>query len=354
MVRGARDVRRAVRRGARRVRRQLRPGPGRRRLGRRGPSTASWSSTSGAATPTRPGTEPVGARHDHQRLVDDQDDDGAVRADARRPRRARRRTRPSPATGPSSPPTARRASLVRHLLGAHRRPVGLGGADRRSTTSTTGRSAPALLAAQAPWWEPGTASGYHAITQGYLVGEVVRRVTGESLGTFFAKEVAGPLGADFHIGLPPEARRPGRQRDPAAAAADPTASTPSSVASRTFANPPLDAEHSWTEPWRRAEIPAANGHGNARSVATVQSAVASGGEVGGVRLLSPAGCDAIFEEQSHGIDLVLGIPLRFGIGYGLNRRRMPDRPEPAHLLLGRLGRLDRRQRPRRQRLTSPT
>ncbi|MGH9058733.1 MAG: serine hydrolase domain-containing protein, partial [Acidimicrobiales bacterium] len=55
-----------------------------------------------------------------------------------------------------------------------------------------------LLAAQEPWWAPGTASGYHAVTQGYLVGEVVRRITGQSLGTFFAREVAGPLGADFH------------------------------------------------------------------------------------------------------------------------------------------------------------
>src|SRR5665213_1923624 len=59
-----------------------------------------------------------------------------------------------------------------------------------------------LLAAQEPWWEPGTASGYHAVTQGYLVGEVVRRITGVSIGTWFASEVAGPLGADFHIGLP--------------------------------------------------------------------------------------------------------------------------------------------------------
>src|SRR3954451_5740545 len=62
----------------------------------------------------------------------------------------------------------------------------------------------ALLAAQAPLWEPGTASGYHAITQGYLVGEVIRRVTGDTIGTFFAKEIAGPLGADFHIGTGPE------------------------------------------------------------------------------------------------------------------------------------------------------
>ena len=91
--------------------------------------------------------------------------------------------------------------LVRHLLG---HTAGLSGwaepmqpedlCDWEKSTST--------LAAQAPWWEPGTPSGYHAITQGYLVGEVVRRVTGQSLGTFFAKEVAGPLGADFHIGTP--------------------------------------------------------------------------------------------------------------------------------------------------------
>src|SRR3954470_12764993 len=60
------------------------------------------------------------------------------------------------------------------------------------------------LAAQEPWWEPGTASGYHAITQGYLVGEVVRRVTGQTIGTFFAEQFAKPLDADFHIGLPDE------------------------------------------------------------------------------------------------------------------------------------------------------
>jgi CubicO group peptidase (beta-lactamase class C family) len=65
-------------------------------------------------------------------------------------------------------------------------------------------TATARLAAQAPQWDPGTAAGYHSITQGFLVGEVVRRITGRSLGAFFADEVAGPLGADFHIGLPAE------------------------------------------------------------------------------------------------------------------------------------------------------
>ncbi len=71
-----------------------------------------------------------------------------------------------------------------------------------------------LLAAQAPWWEPGTASGYHALTQGYLVGEVVRRITGASIGTFYAKEIAGPLGADFHIGTGPECDDRVALRDP--------------------------------------------------------------------------------------------------------------------------------------------
>ena len=61
----------------------------------------------------------------------------------------------------------------------------------------------ALLAAQAPWWEPGTASGYHVLNYGHLIGEVIRRITGQRLGEFFAAQIAGPLGADFHIGLPP-------------------------------------------------------------------------------------------------------------------------------------------------------
>lgn len=131
-----------------------------------------------------------------------------------------------------------------------------------------------LLAAQEPWWEPGTASGYHAVTQGNLVGEVIRRVAGQSVGTFFATEIAGPLGADFHIGTPPECDDRvasvippvGLEEQLAAAAAD-----PNSLALRTLMNPPMAAEVSATVPWRRAEIPAANGHGNARSVGAVQS-----------------------------------------------------------------------------------
>ena len=182
-----------------------------------------------------------------------------------------------------------------------------------------------LLAAQEPWWEPGTASGYHAVTQGFLIGEVVRRITGKSIGTWFADEVAGPLGADFHIGLPAtEDYRVAPVIPPPPV--DLEAMAPSDIALRALSNPVLDATWTYNEWWRRAEIPAANGQGNARSVATVQSIIAGRGEARGVRLLSEEGCDTIFEEQADGKDLVLGIPMRFGMGYGLNSETMPLGP----------------------------
>lgn len=184
--------------------------------------------------------------------------------------------------------------------------------------------ATSLLAAQAPWWEPGTASGYHAVTQGYLVGEVIRRVSGRSVGTFFAEEVAGPLEADFHIGTPAEHDdRVARVIPPADLDLTPD---PGGMAVRALSNPRLRAEQSWQVDWRRAEIPAAGGHGNARSVAAVQSVVACGGEARGVRLLSPEGCETIFREQWDGTDLVLGMPLRHGIGYGLPSPEVPISP----------------------------
>jgi CubicO group peptidase (beta-lactamase class C family) len=92
---------------------------------------------------------------------------------------------------------------------------------------------------------------------------------------------------------------------------------PNSVAFKTMTNPTMSAETTWTEGWRRADIGAGNGHGNARSLARLQSAVACGGEVDGVRLLSPKTIDRIFEVQFNGIDLVIGIPINWGVGYGL-------------------------------------
>jgi CubicO group peptidase (beta-lactamase class C family) len=176
----------------------------------------------------------------------------------------------------------------------------------------------AMLAVQAPWWEPGAGSGYHALTYGHLIGEVIRRITGQRLGEFFAAHVAGPLGADFHIGLPPAAfQRVANVVVPPALPIDLTELDPSSVIFKTLTGPTSSAEMSWTERWRRADIGAANGHGNARSVARIQSAVACGGEVDGVRLLAPQTINRIFEVQSHTIDHVLGIPLKIGVGYGL-------------------------------------
>lgn len=177
----------------------------------------------------------------------------------------------------------------------------------------------AMLARQAPWWEPGTASGYHAINQGHLVGEVIRRVTGLKLGEFFAKEIARPLGADFHIGLDPKhfARVSNVIAPPAMDTSAMAPPDPDSPAMKTFTGPPMDATWAWSEGWRRADIGAANGHGNARSVARVQSVLSNGGEVDGIRLLTPGACDLVFDEQSNGVDVVLGMPVRFGIGYGL-------------------------------------
>jgi CubicO group peptidase (beta-lactamase class C family) len=181
----------------------------------------------------------------------------------------------------------------------------------------------ALLAAQAPWWEPGTASGYHMLTYGHLIGEVIRRISGQRLGEFFAAHIAQPYGADFHIGLPPsEFHRVANVVVPPPSPAepppfDPTQLDPNSVAFKTWTNPTMRPESTCTEGWRRADIGAANGHGNARSVARLQSAVACGGEVDGARLLSPQTIDRIFEVQSNGIDLVIGIPLKIGVGYCL-------------------------------------
>ena len=224
--------------------------------------------------------------------------------------------------------------LVRHLLG---HTAGLPGWDEPMTDADLcdWEKATSTLAAQAPWWEPGTASGYHAITQGFLVGEVVRRVSGQSLGTFFAKELAGPLGADFHIGLPPE-----HDHRVSPVIPPPVLELTAEVgemAERALSNPPLSAEASWSEMWRRAEIPAANGHGNARSVVAVQAALAGGGEVGGTRLLSEAGCEVVFREQARGTDLVLGLPLRLGIGYGLNGEETPISPNPRSCFWGGWG-----------------
>jgi CubicO group peptidase (beta-lactamase class C family) len=178
--------------------------------------------------------------------------------------------------------------------------------------------ATARMAAQAPWWEPGAASGYHALNYGHLVGELVRRITGKTLKQFVAEEIAGPLGADFQIGAAEsDWGRIANVVPPPPLPFDLTQLDPASPAVRTLTGPAAEAGVANTPGWRRADIGAANGHGNARSVARIMSVVARGGEVDGIRLLRPETIETIFREQVSGIDLVLGVPLRFGIGYGL-------------------------------------
>jgi CubicO group peptidase (beta-lactamase class C family) len=208
------------------------------------------------------------------------------------------------------------------------------------------------LAEQEPWWEPGTRHGYHALTFGFLVGELIRRASGKSVGAFLRDEVAGPLGADFFIGLP--AAEDARTADllgslipPAPAAGDGAAAgppvelpgplgqflrdmtDPTTMTGAAFANPPGRADRVNTRAWRGAEVPAANGHGTAEALARVYGALARGGELGGVRLLEPESIERAREEQVFGPDAVLGgLPMRFGLGFMLRQDFMPISPNP--------------------------
>ncbi|WP_373008155.1 serine hydrolase domain-containing protein [Hyphomonas sp.] len=183
--------------------------------------------------------------------------------------------------------------------------------------------ATSLLAAQAPFWEPGKQAGYHAITQGYLVGEVVRRIAGKSLGTVFREEIAEPMAADFHIGLPAaEDNRVAELKPPPDGniSADPTMTETKKL---TLTNPVINVGATRTRDWRGAEIPAAGGTGNARSVAMVHTILANGGAAGGKQFLSEAGCRKALEPQIEGTDLILGIPVRYGLGFGLSGPMSP-------------------------------
>lgn len=184
------------------------------------------------------------------------------------------------------------------------------------------------LAEQEPWWRPGTRHGYHAMTFGWLVGEVVRRVSGKrSLGTYLQDVIAGPLGLDCHIGLGPEhdARvadmipaklKPGEPNVFAEMAKD-----PESVSAKTFGNPGILNRPGFvnTRQWRAAELPAGNAHTNARALARLYGALARGGEVDGIRVLSPASLERCWTEQSFGRDEVLGLASRFSTGFMLSQ-----------------------------------
>jgi CubicO group peptidase (beta-lactamase class C family) len=199
-------------------------------------------------------------------------------------------------------------------------------------------SATERLALQAPWWEPGTASGYHANNQGHLVGELIRRITGKTFKQFVAEEIAGPLGADFQIGA--------RQADwdriapvvpPPAPEIDYRTLDPESVMVKTYSGPKASAKAANSDEWRQADLGALNGHSNARGVLQVLRTMTLGGGTENVRLLSPKTVDLVFDQQSDGVDLVLGEPFRWGMGYCLGSPVVPYVPEGRTFFWGGWG-----------------
>lgn len=185
----------------------------------------------------------------------------------------------------------------------------------------------AALAAQPPLWEPGTTHGYHALTYGWLAGELVRRIDGRSVGTFFADEVAGPLGLSFWIGLPEEHEpRVARLRGAPAPTGDDLDLMRKIAGRGTNGGRALSLDGAVgafqgdmifnTRAGRATEMPAANGVTNAASLARMYAATI--GDVDGVRLLSPATVDVARAEQVHGPDESLVLSTRFGLGFMLH------------------------------------
>jgi CubicO group peptidase (beta-lactamase class C family) len=198
------------------------------------------------------------------------------------------------------------------------------------------------LAVQEPWWELGSGHGYHVNTQGFLIGEVVRRITGRTLGAYLCESIAGPLGLDFFVGFGPEL-------DPRCADTLPPRPSPETeelqrqmaldlndlsgealMRASAYRNP---REFSGTgvvntRAWRAAEVPSTNGHGNARAVARLYSALAGDGALDGRRLLSPEIIARASAEQVHGDDLMLRRPTRFGLGFQLTMAERRLGPNP--------------------------
>lgn len=177
----------------------------------------------------------------------------------------------------------------------------------------------ALFEEQAIWWEPGKELGYHAISIGNIMGEIIKRISGKSVGNFFREEIAEPLNIDFHIGLDD------KHHDRVAEIHQPIAEDPStlfdmeegSIMHRVMTNGIMTSPDALTPEWRRAEVPAAGGHGNGRSIAESMALIANGGSYKDKQLFSEETAQHALKEQIQGTDLVLGEPLRWGIGFAL-------------------------------------
>jgi CubicO group peptidase (beta-lactamase class C family) len=191
------------------------------------------------------------------------------------------------------------------------------------------------LAADEPWWRPGTGHGYHVNTFGFLGGELLRRITGRTPGQYLQAELAGPLGADLYIGLP--AAEHGRVADfcwpvtpPDGAAQPDPAGGDAQMATNAYFNPPDLSGYGVvnTARWRSAEIPSANTHASAAGIARLYAALADGGTAGGVRIVDRVALAAATQEQVYGPDLVLQRPSRFGLGFQLTHPEREFGPGP--------------------------
>ncbi len=189
----------------------------------------------------------------------------------------------------------------------------------------------AALAAERPWWPPGSAHGYHVNTFGFLAGEVIRRAAGRTLGRLLREDVAGPLGADVHIGVPAsELHRVAEFGWPMPRRASTPDGMPDDqlLAHNAYFNPAglSGAGVVNTRDWRMAEIPSANCHGTAPGVARIYAALAAGGTAGGVRVVSADALAAAATEQVYGQDRILRRPSRFGLGFQLTQKERPLGP----------------------------
>lgn len=187
--------------------------------------------------------------------------------------------------------------------------------------------AAAALADQVPWWTPGDGSGYHALTFGTILAEVIARVTGTTLGAFLESEIAGPLGADYRVGMRGGLDRIAPMVPPPPADVDLTSLPADVEPRRTLGNPVFSPAITADPTFLAAELGAVNGQGNARSVARLQSIVTGRGRAGGRAFLSAETVDRIVETRTDGVDRVLGVPVRFGLGWALSSPAMPGVPD---------------------------
>ena len=169
------------------------------------------------------------------------------------------------------------------------------------------------LAAMAPLWPPGTASGYHPVTFGYLAGEIFRRVDGRTMGTALRDDIAGPAALDLWIGLPESEF--GRVAELERPKSLPRFGEMNAAVKAAFLTKWASPGGRGSDVWRKAEIPSANGHATADALARWMGALASGGAVGGVTLLSEGALAQTTEERIAGQDLVLPFDLSWGAGF---------------------------------------